>query len=52
MAQIKGEYLMLMPETADGFRATIGILRFLGKSEGVSFHTFCTPEGLMRAPPV
>jgi hypothetical protein len=43
VAQMKGEFLMLMPETADGFRATIGALRSL-ESEGVSFHTFLLPE--------
>jgi hypothetical protein len=31
LAQIRGETLMLLPETADGFRATIGALRFLGE---------------------
>jgi hypothetical protein len=41
---MKGEILMLWPETADGFRATIGALRSLDVSEGVSFHTFSLPE--------
>jgi hypothetical protein len=36
-AQMKGEYLILAPETADGFRATISALRSLGEGEGVSF---------------
>jgi hypothetical protein len=44
VAQMKGEILMLLPETADGFRATIGALRSLHDSEGVSFHTFSLPE--------
>lgn len=35
MAQAKGEYLMLVSEAADGFRATIGVL---------SFHTFPLSE--------
>jgi hypothetical protein len=39
-AHMKGEYLMLVPETADGIRATISALRSLGESEGVSFNTF------------
>jgi hypothetical protein len=30
LAQIKGEYLMLMPETPDGFRATVGAQQLLG----------------------
>jgi hypothetical protein len=41
---MKGEILMLVPETADGFRATIGALRSINESEGVSFHTFSLPE--------
>jgi hypothetical protein len=52
VAQIKGEILMLVPETADGFWATIGALRSLYVSEGVSFHTFFDPGGSMRAPVV
>jgi hypothetical protein len=44
VAQMKGEYLMLVPETSDGFRATIGALRSLSEGEGVSFHTFSLPE--------
>jgi hypothetical protein len=41
---MKGEYLMLVPETADGFRATISALRSLGGDDGVSFHTFSLSE--------
>jgi hypothetical protein len=44
VAQMKGEYLMLVPETADGFRATIGALRSLGEDDGMIFHTFSLPE--------
>jgi hypothetical protein len=44
VAQMKGEYLMLAPETADGFRATIDALRSLGEGVGVSFHTFSLPQ--------
>ena len=43
-AQIKGERLMLVPVTADGFRATVTALRSLDGSKGVSFHTFSLPE--------
>jgi hypothetical protein len=43
-AQMKGEFLMLVPERADDFRDTIGALRSLGKGKGVSFHTFSLPE--------
>jgi hypothetical protein len=44
VAQMKGKILMLVPETAGGFRATIGALRYLDANEGVSFHTFSLPE--------
>jgi hypothetical protein len=44
LAQMKGETLMLVRETADGFRATIGALRSLGEDKGVSFHIFSLPE--------
>jgi hypothetical protein len=44
--QMKGEILMLVSETANGLRATIGALRSLDESEGVSFHTFSLPENL------
>jgi hypothetical protein len=40
VAQMKGEILIQVPETADGFRATIGALRSLDANEDVSFHTF------------
>jgi hypothetical protein len=44
VAQMKGDILMLVPEIADGFRATIGALRSLDASEGVSYHTFSLAE--------
>jgi hypothetical protein len=44
LAQMKGEILMLVPETADGFRATIGALQSLREDKGVSFHTSSLPE--------
>jgi hypothetical protein len=44
MAEMKGQYLMLVPETADGIRATISALWSLGEGDGVSFHTFSLPE--------
>jgi hypothetical protein len=44
MAQMKGEILMLVPETADGFRATIGALWPHDEGERVIFHTFSLPE--------
>jgi hypothetical protein len=43
-AQMKGEKLMIVPGTADGFRATVSALRFLDGSKGVTFHTFSLPE--------
>jgi hypothetical protein len=42
-AQVKAEKLMVVPSTADGFRATVSALRSLG-GKGVSFHTFSLPE--------
>jgi hypothetical protein len=44
VAQMKGEILMLVFETANGFRTTICDLRTLDESERVSFHTFSQPE--------
>jgi hypothetical protein len=42
---MKGEYTILVPETADGFRVTIGDLKSLGDGEGVSIiHIFSLPE--------
>jgi hypothetical protein len=41
---MKREILVLVPETADGVRATIGALRALGEGKGVGFHTFSLPE--------
>jgi hypothetical protein len=43
-AQLKAEKLMIVPETADGFRATVSVLRFLDGNKGVSFQTFSLPE--------
>jgi hypothetical protein len=41
---MKGERLMVVPETADDFRAAITALRSLDVNKGVSFHTFSLPE--------
>ena len=35
---------MVVPETADDFRAAVSALRSLDVSKGVSFHTFSLPE--------
>ena len=43
-AQLKAEKLMVVPSTADGFRATIRKLRSLDGGKVVSFHTFSLPE--------
>ena len=43
-AQMKGENLMVVPETDDDFRAAISALRSLDASKGVSFHTYSLPE--------
>jgi hypothetical protein len=42
--QLKAEKLMIVPGTADGFRATVSALRSLDGSKGMSFHTFSVPE--------
>jgi hypothetical protein len=39
---------MLVSETADGFRATIGTLRSRGEGKGVSFHTSLPEDRCMR----
>jgi len=41
---MKGEKLILVPRTAEGFRATVSALRSLDGSKGVNFHTFSLPE--------
>jgi DNA-binding transcriptional ArsR family regulator len=43
VVQKKEEILMLVPEVAGSFRATIGALRSLDE-RSVSFHTFSLPE--------
>jgi len=43
-AQIKWEKLMLVPQTTEGFRATVSALRSLDWSKGVIFHNFSLPE--------
>jgi len=44
MAQLKGEKLMVVPSTAEGFRAAVIALRSLDGKGGVSFHTFTLLE--------
>jgi hypothetical protein len=44
LSQMKGENLMLVLETADGSRTTIGPLPSLVEGKGVSFHVFFLPE--------
>ena len=41
---MKGENLMVVPETADDFRPAVSTLRSLDMSKGVSFHIFSLPE--------
>jgi hypothetical protein len=43
-AKLKGENLMVVPATANGFRAVVSALRSLDGREGVSFHAFKLPE--------
>ena len=44
VAQLKAERLMVVPSTAEGFRAAVTVLRSLDEKEGVGFHTFTFPE--------
>jgi len=48
MAQPKGEKLMVVSSTADGFRAAVSALRSLDGKDGVSFYTFTLPEDRCR----
>ena len=43
-AQMKGEKLMVVPGTADDFRAAFTVISLLDVSKGESFHTFSLPE--------
>jgi hypothetical protein len=43
-AQLKAERLVVVPATADGFRAAVSALRSLDGRNGVSFHTYSLPE--------
>jgi hypothetical protein len=43
-AQLKNKRLMVVPSTADGFRAVVSALRSLDGKEGVSFHTYTILE--------
>jgi hypothetical protein len=43
-AHIKREKLLLVPRTAEGFRATVSALRSPDVGGGVTFHTFALPE--------
>jgi hypothetical protein len=47
-AQFKAEKLMVVPSTADGFRATVSALRFLHGKERVSFHTSLPEDRCLR----
>jgi hypothetical protein len=40
---MKGESLVVVPETADDFRAAVSALRSLDTNKGVSFDTFSLP---------
>jgi hypothetical protein len=43
-AQLRAAKLLVVPSTANGFRATVSALRSLDGGKGVSFHTFTLPE--------
>ena len=42
--QLKAKKLMVVPSTANGFRAAVSALRSIDVGEVVSFHTFTLPE--------
>ena len=42
-AQLNGENLLVVPSTADGFRAAVSLLCSLDGKKGVTFHTFTLP---------
>ena len=44
LARLKSDKLMVVPSTADGFRAAVSALRSLDGKDRVSFHTFTLPE--------
>ena len=44
MTEIKGEKLMVVQSTADGFRVAVSALRSLDGKDGVNFHTFTLAE--------
>jgi hypothetical protein len=44
VAQMKGEIMILVLETADVFRATVGALRSFDKTGSVSFHILSVLE--------
>jgi len=44
VAPLKGEKLMAVPSTTEGYRAAISALRSLHDKDGVSFHNFTLPE--------
>jgi len=44
MDQLKGEKLMVVPSTADGFKVAVSAPRPLDGKDGVSFHTFTAPD--------
>jgi hypothetical protein len=43
-AQLNAENLFIVPSTANGFRATVSVMRSLDWGEGMSFHNFTLPE--------
>jgi hypothetical protein len=43
-AQLKADRLIVVPATANGFRAAVSALRSLEGKDGVSFHNFSLPE--------
>ena len=42
--RMQGDKLVLVPKTADCFKATVRVLRSIDPSKGVAFHTYSLPE--------
>ena len=43
-ARMQCDKLVLVPKTADCFRATVRVLRSIDASKGLAFHTYSLPE--------
>ena len=49
-ARMQGDKLVLVPKTADSFRATVKVLRSIDENKGVAFHTYSLSEDRCTRP--